>query len=280
MSKYWRVDMKNIKYIISATVASVALMLSVALPKVVGATLIDNVNKVTICHRTNSVKNPYVKITVDASAVDGQGNNDHSHHTGPVATSEAVAQALKDNKTKWGDIIPSAADGGVGAGLNWDSVGQAVFSNGCLGGQEIKEVVPAAVTFTAPTCNTLGSYTIPTTENVQYLINGEVVAAGTYTAQNGTTVTVTAEATQGFFIGDETTDTWTNAFTAPTNCGEVLGATTTATTTTPPQVTAKPVGGVSAGAGGGSSTSTAAMVGLVGSIVTLGLGLSVRKWTT
>ena len=269
--------MKNIKYIISATVASVALMLSVALPKVVGDDpLIDNEIKVTICHRTNSVKNPYVKITVDASAVDGQSNNDHSHHIGPVATSEAVAQALKDSKTKWGDIIPPVP--GVTTGLNWDS-GQEVLKNGCLGlgGENIVEVVPAAVTFTAPTCDALGSYTIPTTENVQYLINGKVVAAGTYTAQNGTTVTVTAETTQeGFFIGDETTDTWTNAFTAPTNCGEVLGA----TTTTPPQVTAKPVGGVSAGAGGGSSTSTAAMVGLVGSIVTLGLGLSVRKWTT
>lgn len=277
MSEYWGVDMKNIKYIISATVASVALMLSVALPKVVGATQttpIDIENKVTICHRTNSVKNPYVEIPVDTSAVDGQGNNDHSLHIGPVVTPETDVQALKDNKIKWGDIIPPVT--GVTSGLNWDS-GQAVLENGCLGGQNIVGVVPAAVTFTAPTCYTLGSYTIPTTGNVQvqYLINGKVVVAGTYTAQNGTTVTVTAEATRGFFIGDETTDTWTNAFTAPTNCGEVQGA----TTTTPPQVTAKPVGGVSAGGGGGSSTSTAAMVGLVGSIVTLGLGLLIRKRT-
>lgn len=258
--------MKKIKYVIGATVASLTLMASIALPKVVSATP-EVENKVTICHRTNSVKNPYVEITVDASAVDGQGNNDHTQHTGPVATSEAVAQALKDAKTKWGDIIPDAADGGVGAGLNWDSVGQAVFENGCLGGQEIEEVVPAAVTFTAPTCNALGSYTIPTTENVQYKVDGKVVAAGTYTAPNGTTITVTAEAAQGFFISDETTDTWTNTFTAPTNCGQVLGT----------QVTAKPVGGVNAGGGGGSGPSIVAAVGVVGSVVTLGLGLLIRK---
>lgn len=268
--------MKNIKYIISATVASVALMLSVALPKVVGATqatLIDNENKVTICHRTDSVNNPYGPnaISVSQSAVNGEESlNDHMNHTGPVAWSEAIATTLKDSSENWGDIIPPVT--GVTDGLNWTTVGQAVYNNNC---QPVEEVTPAVVTFKAPTCDALGSYTIPTTVGVEYLVAGKVVAAGTYTAQNGATVTVTAQATKGFFIGDETTKSWSGTFTAPTNCGAVLGA----TTTTPPQVTAKPVGGVSAGAGGGSSTSTAAMVGLVGSIVTLGLGLSVRKWT-
>jgi len=80
-------------------------------------------NKVTICHRTNSVTNPYEKISVDESAVDGQGNNDHTLHTGPVPLSESEAQTLKDNKTKWGDIIPGK--------LNWDSNGQAVYLNDC-----------------------------------------------------------------------------------------------------------------------------------------------------
>lgn len=37
-------------------------------------------HKVTICHVTNSATNPYVVITVDVAAFDGQGANDHTHH--------------------------------------------------------------------------------------------------------------------------------------------------------------------------------------------------------
>ena len=37
-------------------------------------------HKVTICHVTNSPTNPYVIITVDVAAFDGEGKNDHSHH--------------------------------------------------------------------------------------------------------------------------------------------------------------------------------------------------------
>lgn len=257
--------MKRLKYIVAATATALAVLASVALPKLAGAIPVDNEDNVTICHRTNSVKNPYVRITVDQSAVDGEGNNDHSNHTGPVATSEAVAQALKDAHVKWGDIIPPFDEN---PGLNWDAVGMAVFENGCLGGEEIEEVVPAAVTFVAPTCDKQGSYTIPTTENVVYKVDDSVVAAGTYTAANGSTVTVTAEATEGHFIPDEATDTWTNTFTAPANCGQVLS-----------QVTTKPKGSVGAGAGGGSASSVATIVGLAGSASTLGLGLLVRKWT-
>jgi len=86
--------------------------------------------KVTICHRTNSVTNPYEEITVDESAVDGQGASDHyGQHKGPVATSEAVAQIFKNNKIDWGDIIPPVQ--GVHAGLNWTAEGQAILRNGC-----------------------------------------------------------------------------------------------------------------------------------------------------
>lgn len=85
-------------------------------------------DKVTICHRTDSVTNPYNQITVDADAADGSGQNDHSHHTGPVATSQAVAQALKNAHIKWGDIIPPHDNY---AGLNWTTGGQGVYNNGC-----------------------------------------------------------------------------------------------------------------------------------------------------
>src|SRR4051794_24010185 len=54
----------------------------------------DGEHKVTICHRTNSVTNPYVQITVDFSGADGglvhdQGNGDHTTHTGPVFDASA-----------------------------------------------------------------------------------------------------------------------------------------------------------------------------------------------
>lgn len=87
------------------------------------ATNVQVQEKVTICHRTNSVTNPYNKIEVSTDAVDGEGKNDHTSHTGPVATSEAVAQALKDSKTKWGDVIPNV--------LNWTTEGQALYDNDC-----------------------------------------------------------------------------------------------------------------------------------------------------
>ena len=90
--------------------------------------------KVTICHRTNSATNPYVEITVDVSAVDGQAGNsgqepDHfGEHKGPLASSEAVAQNLKDNGIEWGDIIPPVPP--FHNGLNWPA-GQAILENGC-----------------------------------------------------------------------------------------------------------------------------------------------------
>lgn len=94
----------------------------------------EDTPKVTICHRTDSATSPYVSIEVDQNAVDGNaGNNtgkDHyGEHTGPLASSQEVAQALKDSKTKWGDIIPPIE--GVHSGLNWTSEGQAIYNNGC-----------------------------------------------------------------------------------------------------------------------------------------------------
>lgn len=91
--------------------------------------------KVTICHRTNAVNNPYVQLTVAQSAVDGVAGNsgskpDHyGEHQGPLVTATAQAQALKDNKIKWGDIIPPVP--GFHDGLNWTTEGQAVYNNGC-----------------------------------------------------------------------------------------------------------------------------------------------------
>jgi len=121
------------KKIVMAALTVVAL--SVGTNSSVGAEAPVNENMITICHRDNSVKKPYVSITVDQSAADGIAGNsggqaDHfGEHKGPVASSEAVAQGYKDAKTEWGDIIPPIT--GVHGGLNWTAEGQAIYNNGC-----------------------------------------------------------------------------------------------------------------------------------------------------
>ena len=78
---------------------------------------------------------------------------------------------------------------------------------------------PTPVTATAPTADdTADTYTIPTTEGVQYLVDGAVVAAGTVSVGDvDATVAVTAEALEGYVL--EGTASWTLTFTkvpAPT----------------------------------------------------------------
>ncbi|MEX2293734.1 MAG: hypothetical protein WD691_08085, partial [Acidimicrobiales bacterium] len=81
--------------------------------------------EVTICHATDSDTNPYVRITVDESAVDGVGAADHfGTHTGPIWDSTLKAQHIS-----WGDLIPPVAP--YHAGLNWTTAGQAIWTNGC-----------------------------------------------------------------------------------------------------------------------------------------------------
>ncbi len=90
-----------------------------------------DLDSVTLCHGTNSATNPYVKITVSVDAAGtfkDNGNGDHAQHTGPVATSEAVANGLKDDKIQWGDIIPA---GDYNTAVNWTAEGQAIFNNDC-----------------------------------------------------------------------------------------------------------------------------------------------------
>jgi hypothetical protein len=87
-------------------------------------------HKVGICHRTNAPNNAYNFIEVDESAVDGQGGADHfGEHQGPLVTSEAEAQALKDQQIMWGDIIPPVPP--FHNGLNFTAEGQAILDAGC-----------------------------------------------------------------------------------------------------------------------------------------------------
>ena len=90
-------------------------------------------NKVTICHRTHSVTNPYRMITVSANAADGVpvgAPNDHVSHDGSY-TDGATTYPVFDpsvqypaNQKNWGDIIPPVRNGD---GLNWTAAGQAIY---------------------------------------------------------------------------------------------------------------------------------------------------------
>lgn len=76
-------------------------------------------------------------------------------------------------------------------------------------------LVTPTLSTTQATCTTAGSYTLNAIEGVQWLVNGQVTAPGTYTATTGSTVEVEAVALQGFGFGFETQTEWTLSFPAP-----------------------------------------------------------------
>ncbi len=174
-------------------------------------TMTDQECKVTICHRTDSVVNPYVKITVSEEAVDGVAGNsgneaDHfGEHKGPLASSQAVAQDLKDDKIEWGDIIPPVGDHD---GLNWSIIGQAMLANNC---NYVEEATPTAPRPDDTCYNDNDWVFVEPTEGVSYYIGEDEVSG--WQKVTGDSVTITAVADTGYYFDPETTTSWTFEFT-------------------------------------------------------------------
>lgn len=144
--------------------------------------------KISVCHRTNSATSPYTLISVSTSAADGIAGNsgneaDHyGEHKGSIASSEAVANELKDDKIDWGDIIPAIP--GVHSGQNWTAIGQAMLRNGC---NYVASDAAAGVNVTPPTCDTNGIASVAGLANAT-LVGSLDQSVGTHTATfNATT---------------------------------------------------------------------------------------------
>jgi hypothetical protein len=207
----------------------------------------DPAANVTICHRTNSVSNPYTMPTVDESAVDGDtgndnGQGDHTTHTGPVFDFNNPPPP-PHNGDQWGDIIPPFDENGnprpEGAPtLNWNAAGQAIFNNDCVPGNaaiNVKKVVTGTGTPVASqtysielTCSLdLGSGPTQVLDETVNLTDGQTSAdfevqagaecsavedttglANLVSATNDGPVTLAA-------VGDTYTITETNNFAAP-----------------------------------------------------------------
>ena len=105
-----------------------------------------NTDNVTICHRTASVTNPYVRITVDQRSVSNanskHGGGVHDHWAQTVYSSKPNPNVFDPSKTypandkKWGDIIPLVDVSGNAlrspastvAGLNYTGIGLQIYN--------------------------------------------------------------------------------------------------------------------------------------------------------
>ncbi|HIZ35521.1 MAG TPA: hypothetical protein H9815_07060, partial [Candidatus Ruania gallistercoris] len=84
--------------------------------------------------------------------------------------------------------------------------------------EEPVQVTPEEVTFTDEPGTEDDSFTVPEVEGVQYLLEGEVIEAGTHAGAGS--VTITAQALQGYELAEGATAEWSHTFDTTGGPGE------------------------------------------------------------
>ncbi|GAA3810131.1 family 43 glycosylhydrolase [Cellulomonas soli] len=148
---------------------------------------------------------------VDVTLADGSAYGRDSEGFASVAFAPVTTRALRVVAQSWG---AAAGQGSVGI-REWQAI--APEPDGT--------VTPVAPTFTAATTCTAGvpdaaTVQVPTVDGVVYRVAGEVVQ-GTLEVAADATVTLTAEAADGFALADGAVREWTQTFVAP-QCPVVL----------------------------------------------------------
>jgi LPXTG-motif cell wall-anchored protein len=226
---------------------------------VAGATQPNPEHKVTLCHRTASRTNPYVKITPDVASV--LKHHGHHGHNGPVFSTSLAKHV------KWGDIIPPF-DYGPGeqyAGKNWTTAGRAIWDNGC----------------SAPGPTTTSESTTSTSTTTSTSVPGDTTTTSTSVPEDTTTTTTSVPEDTTTTTTTVPGDTTTTSTSVPgdTNFGQGPG-TPIGGQGTPEQVIP---GGVNASAGGGSGSLPATgspvfiLLGIGAALTASGIGLIARR---
>ena len=174
-----------------------------------------NETKTTICHRTASHTNPYVKITVDNSAINAGGPNQGNHfieHRGPIGP-VAVGE--------WGDIIPPVAD--VEPGLNWTAEGQAIYDNICRVSNELWDSGITTTIFRSngdPVGSPQPGVSVYDTASLTYDETTEIVPTGTVSYYFYNTINATGPSTSKVVVNlDSAGDVPRSSTTGPLGAG-------------------------------------------------------------
>ncbi len=155
---------------------------------------------VSVLGATNDCAAPLVDPTVTQSVCTGPGTSSDGVITLPAST-EIVTYSVK------GDVVTAttqapyrftATTGWVVAEGGLTATYTVTFTSP---GDCLVDATPVPPTVTPSTrCGVEGSFTIPSTTGVQYLLDGEPIDAGTYAGPR--TGTITAEAEQGYRLTD------------------------------------------------------------------------------